>query len=200
MNNNNLKLNFNNVKLEISAGNTLGLPADDLPEIVFSGKSNVGKSSTINKVVNRKSLARTSNTPGKTATINFYIADNARLVDLPGYGYAKKSYTEKNKWSELVQNYFSTRKNIALVIQIIDIRHSPSSDDLQMIKYLVSSGLPFIVLLNKIDKLNKTQRQERLSKISTELKYENISTLPISSKTGENINVLRQIMCDTLNK
>ncbi len=200
MNNNNFKIDFNNVKLETSAGNISGLPADSLPEIVFSGKSNVGKSSTINKIINRKSLARTSNTPGKTVTINFYSTGDTRLVDLPGYGYAKRSFSKKRKWSELVQNYFSNRKNIALVIQIIDIRHHPSLEDLQMIEYLVSSGLPFVVLLNKVDKLNKTQKQDRLSKINTELKYQNINTLVISSKTGENIDKLRQIICDSIPK
>lgn len=200
MKNNNSKINFNNPKLEISAGNVSGLPADSLPEIVFSGKSNVGKSSTINKIINRKSFARTSNTPGKTATINFYNIGNIRLVDLPGYGYAKRSFSEKKRWSELVQSYFSNRKNITLVMQIIDIRHQPSLEDSQMIEYLINSNLPFIVLLNKIDKLNKTQKQDRLSKINSELKYDNFNTLAISSKTGENIDVLRQIMFDSIPK
>ena len=198
--NNNFKINFNNIKLEISAGNMSGLPADNLPEIVFSGKSNVGKSSTINKIINRKSLARTSNTPGKTVTINFYSTGDVRLVDLPGYGYAKRAFTEKRKWSELVQNYFSNRKNISLIIQIIDIRHRPSLEDLQMIEYLVNSNFPFVILLNKVDKLNKNQRQNRLSEINTELKYKNISTLVISSKTGENIDILRKIICDSIFK
>ena len=198
--NNNFKINFNNIKLEISAGNISGLPADNLPEIVFSGKSNVGKSSTINKIINRKSLARTSNTPGKTVTINFYSTGDVRLVDLPGYGYAKRAFTEKRKWSELVQNYFSNRKNISLIIQIIDIRHRPSLEDLQMIEYLVNSNFSFVILLNKVDKLNKNQRQNRLSEINTELKYKNISTLVISSKTGENIDILRKIICDSIFK
>ncbi|MDR1627323.1 MAG: ribosome biogenesis GTP-binding protein YihA/YsxC [Oscillospiraceae bacterium] len=198
MNNNNLKINFNNPKLEISAGDVFQLPADNLPEIVFSGKSNVGKSSIINKIINRKSFARVSNTPGKTSTINFYNTGVVRLVDLPGYGYAKRSFSEKKRWSELVQSYFLNRKNITLVVQIIDIRHLPSLEDLQMVKYLIDSQLPFVVSLNKIDKLNKTQREIKLSKINSELKYNNINVLVLSSKTGENIETLRQIICSSV--
>ena len=116
-------INFQNVKFEFAAGNYEQLPADNLPEIVFSGRSNVGKSSLINKLVNRKSIARVSAKPGKTVTINFYNLGDVRFVDMPGYGYAKVSFSEKKRWANLVEGYFNSKRNIKLVIQIVDILH-----------------------------------------------------------------------------
>src|SRR5699024_8784442 len=117
------------VTFELAAGRKDQLPKADVPEIVFSGKSNVGKSSLINKLVNRKALARVSATPGKTATINFYRLPDCRLVDLPGYGYAKVSKGERDRWASLVEGYFAQKRNVALVIQLVDMRHKPTADD-----------------------------------------------------------------------
>ena len=142
-------------------GNLNQISNDNLPEIIFSGKSNVGKSSLINKILNRKSLARTSSKPGKTININFYKLKNLRFVDLPGYGYAKVSHSEKERWSELVEGYFKLKRNIPLVIQIIDMRHTPSVLDFQMLDFLYSQKFNFVIVASKCDKLNKTERSLR---------------------------------------
>ncbi|MDO4420245.1 MAG: ribosome biogenesis GTP-binding protein YihA/YsxC, partial [Ruminococcus sp.] len=119
-------MNINNAKFTMACGTAKQIPKSDLPEVVFSGRSNVGKSSLINKIVNRKALARVSATPGKTATINFFNVDTFNLVDLPGYGYAKVSHSEKQRWADLMEGYFADNRNFALVIQICDMRHKPT--------------------------------------------------------------------------
>ena len=152
-------MNFNNTIFEASFGKKNQLRNSICKEIVFSGRSNVGKSSLINKLINRKSLARVSSKPGKTGTINFYaVNENLKLVDLPGYGYAKVSAQEKARWSELVEGYFNSGRNISLVVQIIDMRHKPTVDDINMLKFLIEKDFNFIIVLTKSDKLNKTQR------------------------------------------
>ena len=159
-----------------------------MPEIVFSGKSNVGKSSLINKLLNRKNLARVSATPGKTATINFYRLDQARLVDLPGYGYAKVSLAEKKRWAELVEGYFQQERNLALVVQLVDMRHP-------MIEFLCDGGFPFLVALTKSDKLNQTERRQRLAALEEAFSdYEGLRLIPFSSVTGEGVEELREIL------
>lgn len=171
---------------EAAAGTAAQLLPCDLPEIAFSGKSNVGKSSLINRLLNRKALARTSATPGKTITVNFYRLDTARFVDLPGYGYAKVSKTEKLRWSELVEGYFNAGRDLRLVVQLVDMRHPPSKEDLQMISYLGQMRLPFLLVLTKADKLNKTQRAERMEKIGQELAgLEHPAPIAFSSQNGE---------------
>jgi GTP-binding protein len=140
-----------------SYGLSSQLPESDRPEITFSGRSNVGKSSLINKLCNRKSLARVSSTPGKTATINFYTADPCYLVDLPGYGYAKVSNADRRRWDDLINRYFGARRRCTLLIQLLDCRHAPSADDEQMLHYLQYHGMPFIVALTKADKLKKSE-------------------------------------------
>lgn len=180
---------------ELSAGISSQLPPSTLPEIAFSGRSNVGKSSLINKLVNRKALARTSSTPGKTATINFYKLDTLRLIDLPGYGYAKLSFSEKKRFSQTIEHYFDDDRDLRLVLQLIDMRHPPSADDYQMLEYLTHCELPFIVVLTKADKLNKTQRAERLAALQEELAdYEGIHMVPFSAITGEGVEELRAIL------
>ena len=180
---------------ELSAGISSQLPPSTLPEIAFSGRSNVGKSSLINKLVNRKALARTSSTPGKTATINFYKLDTLRLIDLPGYGYAKLSFSEKKRFSRTIEHYFDDERDLRLVLQLIDMRHPPSADDYQMLEYLTHCELPFIVVLTKADKLNKTQRAERLAALQEELAdYEGIHMVPFSAITGEGVEELRSIL------
>ena len=150
-------MNFQTVEFEAAAGRASQLPASTLPEVVFSGKSNVGKSSLLNKLVNRKALARVSATPGKTATINFYRLQQCRFVDLPGYGYAKVSQSEKARWGELVEGYFAQERKIALVIQLLDMRHKPTADDQNMLQFLLDTGHPFAVVCTKCDKLNKSE-------------------------------------------
>ena len=126
-------MNYNNAVFEASAGRPNDLLASDLPEICFSGHSNVGKSSLLNRLLGRKSIARVSNKPGKTVTVNFFKCDGVRLADLPGYGFAKVSFAEKQRWSELMQYYFSSNRNIKKVFQLIDSRHKPTADDLDMV-------------------------------------------------------------------
>lgn len=171
------------------------LLAPDLPEVAFSGRSNVGKSSLINKLVARKALARTSATPGKTATINFYRLDTLRLVDLPGYGYAKVSQAEKKRWQGLIQGYFAADRDLRLTLQLVDMRHPPPADDRQMIDFMIETGIPFVVVLTKADKLNKTQRQERWEAFQQEFAgYEGIRLIPFSAVTGEGVEELRDII------
>ncbi len=187
-----MNLRFDNAELSSSFGNAGQLPKSDLPEIVFSGRSNVGKSSLINKLVNRKSLARVSATPGKTGTINFYKLNLAVLVDLPGYGYAKVPFSEKKRWAELVEGYFNSERKIKLILQIIDIRHSPSRDDINMVNYLSSSGFPFVIILTKSDKLKKMEKDKRIEKIRAELtEFENLKLIPFSSVSSEGLEDIK---------
>lgn len=179
---------------EAAAGTAKQLPRCTVPEVVFAGRSNVGKSSLINKVLNRKSLARVSSQPGKTATINFYDCDGAKLVDLPGYGYAKVSQSEKNRWSQLIDGYFAQNRDIRLVVMLVDSRHKPSKDDLTMLDFLEESGLPTLIALTKVDKLNKTERTNRLAALPDELGCDEDMLLPFSSVTGEGAEQLREIL------
>ena len=190
-------INFNNASFEKSVGNLSQMPSDGLPEIVFSGRSNVGKSSLINKILNRKSLARVSAKPGKTININLY--KSIRFVDLPGYGYARVSFDEKNRWSSLVEGYFDKSKNIRLVVQIIDMRHTPSEQDFQMLDFLYGNKIPFIVAASKCDKLNKTQKSARTNELGDELaKYENVNWIACSSVTGEGINTIKNLIVESV--
>lgn len=188
-------INFNKADYIYSAGLSSQLQTSIKPEVVFSGKSNVGKSSLINKLVNRKNLARVSSTPGKTATINFFDLDDFTLVDLPGYGYAKVSQAEKLRWSELVEGYFSSNRNISLVVQICDIRHTPTDDDFNMISYLFNNNIPFIIVLTKKDKLNKKQYAERIECLMDELSdFEGTMLYPFSALNGEGIEEIREVI------
>ena len=153
-----MAVNIQNTSLRISAGFAKQFPTDPMKQVAFSGRSNVGKSSLINTILGRKSLARVSSMPGKTVTINFFKLDGCRLVDLPGYGYAKVSHDEKKRWSELMETYFSTGRDIRLVVQLVDMRHPPSQQDIDMIEYMVECKIPFILALTKADKLNKSER------------------------------------------
>ena len=139
-------------------GTNKQLPLSQKSEIVFSGRSNVGKSSLINKLCNRKNLARVSGEPGKTGTINFYNVNDFYVVDLPGYGFAKVSDKERRRWDKLINSYFESGRNINLVVQLIDCRREPSKDDYSMLEYLTYHQIPFVIALTKGDKLNKTQQ------------------------------------------
>ena len=187
-------MNLHLAKYEMSAGTSRQLPTPTLPEIVFSGKSNVGKSSLLNKLLNRKALARVSATPGKTVTINFYQVDTVRFVDFPGYGYAKRPDAERRRWSELAEGYFAQDRNIALLVQLIDIRHHHSKDDETMLRFLGESGLPFVIVLTKADKLNKTQLNKRLQEVEQEMNFlpDGIEKIPVSSTNGSGIDRLME--------
>ena len=185
-------INFNKAEFAGAAGTSKQLVESDLPEVVFSGRSNVGKSSLINKLLGRKSLARVSATPGKTATINFFKCDGFFLVDLPGYGYAKVSQSEKMRWAELVEGYFAQERKIALVVQIVDMRHPATPDDMQMLEFLSANGLPYIVVLTKKDKLNKTQQQKRLQEFKEQFKeLNNIKLYAFSALKGDGAEEIR---------
>lgn len=188
-------MNLHSAVFESAAGTSSQLPASALPEVAFSGRSNVGKSSLINRLVNRKSLARTSATPGKTATINFYRLDTVRLVDLPGYGYAKVSDSERRRWSELIEGYFDDERDMRLVIQLWDMRHDPSKDDYQMLEYMIERGIPFIIVLTKSDKLNKSERAKRLAAFNAILSdLDGITLIPFSAVNGEGADEIRNII------
>jgi GTP-binding protein len=171
-------------------------------EIAFAGRSNVGKSTLINKIFQRKSLARVSAVPGKTATINFYRLDPLTIVDLPGYGYAKVAKSEKERWSGLISGYLGADRDLRLILLLIDMRHAPSKDDLQMIDFLVESELPFLIVLTKADKLNKTERTKRMQAFETEIPYfSQIHVIPFSAVTREGVaevqGVLEEIASET---
>jgi GTP-binding protein len=187
-------MNYYKADFYASYGKFSQIPPCDRIEIAFAGRSNVGKSTLINKMFNRKALARVSSVPGKTATINFYSCENIFFVDLPGYGYAKVSKTEKQRWSELIEGYLNSDRDIRLVYLLTDIRHKPSTDDIHMINYLVEAELPFVVVLTKADKLNKTQRVQRMKDFEKEIPYfSDIHVIPFSSQTFEGLDDLRKI-------
>lgn len=199
-------MDFSKAEFVTSFGLVSQLPESDKIEIAFAGRSNVGKSSTINKLFGRKKLARVSSVPGKTATINFYkLGEKVNFVDLPGYGFAKVAKSEMQRWSELIDGYFEQERNLRLVVSLIDMRRAPSDLDMQMINFLEQTGIPFIVVMTKSDKLNKSQTQERLSKISSELisgglKNNTLTILPFSSETGEGVESLREIIETVIEK
>lgn len=178
-------MNYNNAIFEKSFGISAQLPPSVTPEITFSGRSNVGKSSLLNKLFNRKALARVSSVPGKTVTINFYGVDNAKFVDLPGYGYAKLSKQEKERFGELMEGYFHSERNIKLVVQLVDLRHKPSADDYAMLDFLKQMDIPVIVVCTKADKLKVKELERRKREITEELDMiETDKIIPFSSKTG----------------
>lgn len=182
-------------QFEMSAALAEQLPLDTLPEVAFSGRSNVGKSSLINKLLGRKSLARTSATPGKTASINFYKLSTARFVDLPGYGFAKVSDAEKRRWRDLIGGYFAADRDLRLVMQLLDMRHAPTADDKQMLDYMIDEGIPFMVVLTKSDKLNKTEYAARMAAFDTFFAdYEGVQYVPFSAVNGEGVETLREII------
>ena len=189
-------MNFTDVQFEAAFGTLRQIPRSDIPEIVFAGRSNVGKSSMLNKLFNRKNLARVSSVPGKTITINFFKCDNVRIVDLPGYGYAKVAKGEKRRWAEMMEGYFADERNIKLVVQLVDMRHKPSEDDYIMLRYLKDSGMNFIVAATKCDKLNKTEFAARQKELRDELAEfgEELTIIPFSSEKGTGVDELKTIL------
>ncbi len=189
-------MNFNNVFFEKAFGTAEQLEESSLPEFCFSGRSNVGKSSLINKLVGRKSLARVSGKPGKTVTVNFYRADEMRIVDLPGYGYAKVPFSERDRWSDLMEGYFKSDRDIRMVFALMDMRHPPTDHDIAMLVFLYQMDMPYTVVLTKSDKLNKGEYAERMDKISAELGEYGVGVeiVPFSAQNGEGVARLKEII------
>ena len=175
------------VELETVCGVTSKLPVNVLPEIAFAGKSNVGKSSLINALMQRKSLARTSSQPGKTQTINYYnVNKEIYFVDLPGYGYAKVSKTEKEKWGKMIEKYLNTSKQLKKVYLLVDIRHEPNANDKQMYDWVVSSGYEPVIIATKLDKINRSQKDKHVKMLREGLKLKKGTTIiPFSAETKQ---------------
>ncbi len=184
-----MQLNLQRTELRITAGKSSQFPQDMRPQIAFSGRSNVGKSSLLNGLLGRKKLARVSGEPGKTITVNFYDVDQTLyLVDLPGYGYARRSAAEKAKWSALVESYFRENQNLKLVLQLIDLKVGPTEDDDMMLDWLYQTGTPYLVVATKSDKLNKTDQARQLDFLrSYEMTLPGTPVIPYSSlkRTGK---------------
>ncbi len=179
-------------------GPTSKLPAETLPEIAFAGRSNVGKSSLINSLLNRKNLARTSSSPGKTVTINFYnVNEEFFLVDLPGYGYAKASLTERAKWGKMIEKYLGTRESLKAVVLLVDIRHAPTKDDVMMYNWIVETGLTPVIVATKLDKIKRSQKDKQLKLLRETLGIKagsDINIVPYSSETKQGRDELLAIL------
>ena len=188
-------MNYNKAEFERAFGISGQLPPSEVPEIAFAGRSNVGKSSLLNKLFNRKSLARVSSVPGKTITINFYDVDGYKFVDLPGYGYAKLSKSERDRFGELMEGYFQSGRNIKLVVQLVDMRHKPSQDDYGMIDFMQQMDIPFIVVCTKADKLKVKEFKRREKEIKEELSMvdENL-IIPFSSQSGLGLDTVKMLI------
>ena len=178
-------MNFNNVEFLISAASTKDFPQNRLPEIAFAGKSNVGKSSVINRILQRKNFARVGEKPGKTIHVNYFTVDRkCYFVDLPGYGFAKVSQAEKERWGRLMESYFAEQR-IDLGILIVDYRHAPTNNDITMARWFIDSGCPFVVVANKMDKLKKSELAPNLQTIREDLELpEECPIIPFSAEKG----------------
>ena len=188
-------MNFHVASFKAAYGISSQLPESDRPEVSFAGRSNVGKSSLLNKLMYRKGLAKVSQTPGKTATINFYDVDGYDFVDLPGYGYAKVAKSEKGRWSELIEGYFNQERNFALVVSLVDIRHDPSALDIHMVSFLQEAGFPFAVVLTKADKLSKQQQAKQRAAIRKKLNLPKDTPMIVtSSEKGDGVDDLRALI------
>lgn len=194
-------MNYNNAKFEQSYGISSQLPQSNVPEVAFSGRSNVGKSSLLNKLFNRKQLARVSSVPGKTITINFYDVDGCKFVDLPGYGYAKISKQEKERFAELMEGYFNQSRQLKLVVQLVDMRHKPSADDYNMIEFLKHNKIPFIIAMTKSDKLKVKEYKKRLADSKKELVAAgDVPIIPFSAVNGEGSDEIKKLIEEALTK
>lgn len=188
-------MDFNNVQFERSFGISSQLTPSDMPEVSFAGRSNVGKSSLLNALFNRKKLAKVSQTPGKTSTINFFATDDARFVDLPGYGYAKVSKSEKERWSELIEGYFNQDRDFALTCSLIDIRHPATALDENMVGFLQEARLPFAIVLTKADKLSKSKCLQQAAAIKAQLDLgDEVPVVLTSSAKRSGIDELRAVI------
>lgn len=187
-------IRYEQVRYLASYGTVEQLPQSKAPEVSFVGRSNVGKSSLINKLFNRKSLAKVSGKPGKTANINFFEADGIHFVDLPGYGFAQRSQAEKQRWADLIDAYFTSERSHNLVVALVDIRLDAQALDLQMIDYLKGAGLPFIIALTKADKLSRQKQQAQLRELAASFGVDEMACVVTSAQTGLGIDTLKRFI------
>lgn len=194
-------MNLHNVEFLISAARPTDFPQSRLPEIAFAGKSNVGKSSVINRLLNRKNFARVGEKPGKTIHVNYFTVDNAcYFVDLPGYGYAQVSQKEKERWGKLMEDYFAANR-IDLGVMIVDCRHAPTNNDITMARWFLDSGCPFVVVANKLDKVKKSQLAGNLQIIREDLELpEDCPIIPFSAEKGNGKEELLRMIVHTVEK
>ena len=192
-------MNLHNVEFLISAARPTDFPQSRLPEIAFAGKSNVGKSSVINRLLNRKNFARVGEKPGKTIHVNYFTIDKkCYFVDLPGYGYAKVSQAEKDRWGKLMEDYFAADR-IDLGIMIVDCRHAPTNNDITMARWFLESGCPFVVVANKLDKVKKSQIEGNLAVIRQDLELpETCPVIPFSAEKGDGKDELIRLILDVV--
>ena len=192
-------VNYNHAKFTMSAGTAAQLPHGTRPEVAFVGRSNVGKSSLMNKLFNRKGLVKVSSKPGKTTTINFFALDDVDFVDLPGYGYARVNATEKQRWDNLMDGYFEGERNLKLVVALVDIRHDASPLDAQMIGYLESLGHPYAIAFTQADKLSRSKGLVQAKNLREQLCVdESVKSVLVSSTAGTGIDELKQVIEDRL--
>lgn len=191
-----MKINLNQAEFVRSAARPADFPRDALPQIVFAGRSNVGKSSVINRLLNRKNLARVGSAPGKTTHINYFLIDKRfYLVDLPGYGYAKVSKQERDRWGRLIEAWFADASLMTLGVLIVDARHKPTADDCTMAQVFLSSGKPFLVVANKLDKVKKSEMEGNLQRVRQTLALpEEVPLIPFSAEKGEGRQTLLDII------
>ena len=194
-------MNFQKVEFFISAAAPKDFPSARLPEIAFAGKSNVGKSSVINRLLQRKNFARVGEKPGKTVHVNYFVVDKkCYLVDLPGYGYAKVSQEEKARWGKLMEDYFAAQR-IDLGVFIVDLRHPPTMNDITMARWFLDSGCPFVVIANKLDKVKKSQVEGNLATIREDLELpEDCPIIPFSAEKGDGRDELVRLVLAAVNK
>lgn len=189
-------MNYHNVRFTAAYGTSKQLPPSTRAEVSFVGRSNVGKSSLLNKLFNRKKLAKVSQTPGKTSTINFFEADWADFVDLPGYGYAQVAKSEKARWREMIEGYYNQDRDFCLVVSLIDIRHPATALDVNMIEFLRAADLPFIIVLTKADKIAKSKAASAMAALRKQLGFsrDEVEMVAISSSTGTGIDDLKKVL------
>ena len=187
-----MSLNYQTARFVASYGAISQLPPATMPEVAFAGRSNVGKSSLLNGLVGRKALAKVSSQPGKTANINFFEVDGVRLVDLPGYGYAKVSQAERRRWADLISGYFEDERSFNLVCVLVDIRHDVQALDAQMISYVTELGLPHVVVLTKADKLSRPKQQRQTALLARAFGLEPDDMVVTSSESGQGIDELKR--------
>lgn len=187
-----MALKYETARYEASYGTIAQLPKPTTPEVSFVGRSNVGKSSLLNRLLGHKQLARVSSVPGKTANVNFFDVDGVKFVDLPGYGYAKVSHTEKQRWADLIGGYFEQERSFNLVISLVDIRHEAQKLDLQMVDFLTEAELPFVVALTKADKITRNKQSQAAAALRSSFGLAQEQIIITSSETGLGIDELRR--------
>ncbi|WP_248922120.1 ribosome biogenesis GTP-binding protein YihA/YsxC [Olsenella intestinalis] len=190
------RLKYETARFEASYGTVAQLPEPTTPEVSFVGRSNVGKSSLLNKLIGRKQLAKVSSQPGKTANINFFDVDGVRFVDLPGYGFAKVSRSEKQRWADLIGGYFEQERSFNLVVALVDIRHDAQKLDQEMLAFLIEAELPFVVALTKADKLSRNKQMQQLASLSRQFGLSKDQMIVTSSEKGTGIDELRRTIED----